>query len=100
MDSVRILDALYMGVPMIAMYGQRRDTKSGLSILKRAKLEEFSVDNSQDYIAKAVALARDFDKLDTLHKELRGRLQSATELRPVKWARKLETKIRELVYMR
>ena len=99
MEPVCVLNALYMGVPVIVMYGQRRDTKSGLSILKKINLEEFAFDNPQDYMAKTVLLASDFGKLDALHKDLRDRLQAATELRPVKWARKLETKIRELVYM-
>ena len=100
MDSVRLLDALYMGVPVLALYGERRDTRASLSILQKVGLEDFAVDSPEKYQARALALADDLQKLNELHKTLRGKLEDTTELRPVKWARKLETKIREMVYMR
>ena len=100
MEPMRVLDSLYMGVPVIAMYGKRKDTKSVLSILKRVNMEEFATDNPCDYLGKVVSLANNLDKLDTLRKNLRNRVENASELHPAKWTRKLETKIRELVYLR
>jgi predicted O-linked N-acetylglucosamine transferase (SPINDLY family) len=70
-------DALYMGVPVVTMYGRRHGSRFGYSILKNVGLEELAVEDESAYINKAVALASDRDLLDALHKNLRGMMMKS-----------------------
>jgi predicted O-linked N-acetylglucosamine transferase (SPINDLY family) len=70
-------DALYMGTPVVTMYGRRHGSRFGYSILKNVGLEELAVEDESAYINKAVALASDWDLLDALHKNLRGRMMKS-----------------------
>ena len=91
------LDALYMGVPVINLYGERHSTRFGKSILASAGLGELSVDNVETYINNAVALANDKDTLDILHKNLRNMFLNSDALDPMKYCRLLEKKFEELL---
>lgn len=64
-------DALYMGVPVISLYGKRHGTRFGYSLLKNVGLEELAVQTPEEYIEKAVALANDWELLNALHNNLR-----------------------------
>lgn len=91
------LDAIYMGVPVLTFYGERRSTRFGLSILKNIGIEDLAVDNVQDYINRAVALANDKDALDALHKNLRTILQRSAALNPKNYTRLLEKYFEEIL---
>nr|MCR5175312.1 hypothetical protein [Anaerovibrio sp.] len=84
-------DALYMGVPVISMYGSRRGSRFGLSILNNTGLGELAVANFDDYIERAVGLAGDYELLDTLHKNLRRMMQSAPIMDSKKYINELES---------
>lgn len=88
------LDALYMGVPFVSFYGERRTTRAGLSILKQLGLEGLAVpvNSPQEYINRAVGLVRDLGTLDTLHKNLRVMVQKAMSIRPKRYSQLLEEK--------
>ncbi len=92
-------DALYMGVPVVTFYGEKRSTRFGLSILKQLGLEGLAVpiDSPQDYIERAVGLANDVGALDALHKNLRVMMQKAPNIRPGMYARFLESKIEQFL---
>ena len=77
-------DALYMGVPVITFYGERRTTRAGLSILKQFGLEGLAIpiNAQQDYVERAVGLVNDIGALDALHKNLRVMVQKAPNIRP------------------
>ena len=83
-------DALYMGVPVVSRYGQRRSSRFGLSVLDAAGLSELAADSADSYVEKAVALANDAELLDVLHKNLRGMLQNSPALSPKNYTRNLE----------
>ncbi|MBR3498293.1 MAG: glycosyltransferase [Selenomonadaceae bacterium] len=91
------LDALYMGVPVISFYGARRSTRFGKSILTSVGLEDLAVDSVEAYINTAVALARDTDFLDALHRNLRQMFLDSPALDPMKYCRLLEKKFLELL---
>ena len=91
------LDALYMGVPIVTLYGERHSTRFGKSILHSVGLEELAVDNVDAYIETAVALANDFDTLNVLHKNLRAMFLNSDALNPQKYCRALEEKFAQLV---
>ena len=67
-------DALYMGVPVVSLYGERRDTRFGLTILQNAGLGELAVSAVEDYVTRAVSLAQDKELLNVLHQNLRQML--------------------------
>ena len=90
------LDALYMGVPVITRYGERRNTRFGLSILENLGLSELTADTIEGYIERAVSLARDPDLLDILHQNLRGLLQKSPAIEPRQYMRQLEQHYREI----
>ena len=86
-------DALYMGVPVITQYGERRNTRFGLSILQNIGLGELASASSEAYVAKAVSLAADKDLLDALHKQLRGMLQKSIAGNPAAYTKAWERQL-------
>lgn len=91
------LDALYMGVPVLTFYGERRSTRFGLSILENVGLTALAVDNVQDYINRAVGLANDWQALDALHKNLRTMVKKSTALNPKHYTQQLEKYFEEFL---
>ena len=79
-----------MGVPVLTMYGERRSTRFGLSILKNIGADNLAVGSVEEYISRAVAFAKDTDALDYLHKNLRAQLQNTKTLNPVFYTKILE----------
>ena len=68
-------DALYMGVPVISLYGERRGSRFGLSILQNVGLGELAVPSFEEYKERVLGLARDPELLDLLHRNLRGMMR-------------------------
>jgi len=66
-------DALYMGVPVVTMYGARRSTRFSYALLAHIGRTDLAVQTPADYIERAVSLAGDLAALDALHRGLRGR---------------------------
>ncbi len=93
------LDAMYMGVPVVSFYGERRNTRAGLSMLKAVGLEGLAVpiNSAQDYIARAIGLISDVPALDLLHKNLRTMVQKANNIRPKFYTKSLEDKIEQIL---
>ncbi len=70
-------DALWMGVPVITLAGQFVIERQGASMLTALALPELIADSEAQYIAKAVQLARDPQRRQTLHQSLRPRMQAS-----------------------
>ena len=70
--GITTCEALYMGVPVISLYGDRHGSRFGYSMLKNIGLDELAVKSYDDYIKMAVALAGDKELLKILRKNLRG----------------------------
>ena len=68
-------DALYMGVPVVTLYGARRSTRFSYALLSRVGLQDLAVQTPMDYVTRAVSLAGDMDALDDLHRALRARME-------------------------
>ena len=88
-------DALYMGVPIVSFYGDRRNTRSGLSIFKQFGIEALAVpfNTPQEYIDRAVGLVNDLSALDALHKNLRNMMKHPLSIRTRPYANAIEGKI-------
>ncbi len=89
-------DALYMGVPVVSLYGKRRSSNFGRSILSAAGLGELAVNNADEYVNLAVSLANDWDTLDMLHKNLRSMLEKSDLMNGEKYTRELEAQYEEI----
>ena len=75
--GVTTCEALYMGVPVVSLYGKQHGTRFGLSILKNIGLEELAVDSLDDYVQRAIMLAGDKELCSLLKKNLRGMMRNS-----------------------
>jgi len=65
-------DALYMGIPVLTLKGQRHGSRFGYSILKNIGLDDWIAQSETEYIVKAVEFSKQPQLLDTLHRTLRA----------------------------
>jgi FkbM family methyltransferase len=70
-------EALWMGAPVIALKGDIHVSRVGYSILSNIGLAELAADSSGDYIAKAVRLAGDIERLRYLRSSLRDMMKKS-----------------------
>ena len=70
-------DALWMGVPVITLAGERMIERQGVSMLTAVGLEELVAQNAEEYTARAVTLAQDKQYRQELRQTLRSRMQAS-----------------------
>lgn len=70
-------EALWMGVPVLSLAGREHRARVGASLLTHAGLPEMVAPDPEAFVALAVALARDPQRLAALRHGLRQRLQSS-----------------------
>jgi len=90
------LDSLWMGVPVVSLAGPTVVSRGSLSILSNVGLMELAVKNKSDYVALAVALARDRSRLLELRVGLRGRLECSVLMDAKRFARQAESAYRAI----
>ena len=90
------LDALWMGVPVVSLVGQRNLGRAGLSILSNVDLADFAVTSVDAYVESAVRTAQDSAKLARLRGELRSRMQASPLLDAAGFTRKIEQAFRTM----
>jgi len=78
-------DALWMGVPVLTLSGERMIERQGVSMLTAVGLEELIANTKDEYVEKAVALAKDSER----RKQLRGSLREQMAASPLCDARGL-----------
>ena len=83
-------DALWMGVPVVTMVGDRPFSRSGASLLRNADLTELITRTPNEYVRAAVDLATDRVRLATLRAGLRDRLRASPLLDTAGFARAVE----------
>jgi len=90
-------EALYMGVPLITLAGARHGSRFGLSILKNIGLEECIAYDKDEYIEKAVCLAKNKKRLNELHRgELRERMENSPLMDAAAYMQDLETAYKKI----
>jgi len=95
-------DALWMGVPVITMVGDRFVSRRGLSFLVNVGLAgrndgtSLAAHSPDEYVESAVALADDLPRLSSLRSELRPRLLASPLTDTVAYARNLESAYRQM----
>ena len=89
-------EALWMGIPVITIEGDRHAARVGTSIMTHLNLSQFIADTKKSYIKKAVELAGDRKRLAVYRKELRSKLKSSKFCDEHHFANKIETAFREM----
>ena len=94
--STSVMEALWMGVPVVTLAGRLYHERHGGAVLHAAGLDMLIAESEQDYIDIALALAHDHTGRALLRRELRG-LMTRSPLRDgPRMARALEDIYRRL----
>ena len=88
-------EALWMGVPVITLAGPGHVSRVGVSLLERVGLPEFIASTEDEYVEKAVALARDLPRLRELRTSARQRLSNSGLLDGPRMAASFERALRQ-----
>lgn len=88
-------EALWMGVPVVALAGQTHVSRVGASLLRRVGLPDLVAENPDEYVRIARSLAADPSRLGALRSGMRQRLGTSPLLDPHGFARQLESALRE-----
>lgn len=89
-------DALWMGLPVVALEGNTFLSRASLSVLAAAGYAHFAAQDEHDYIARCVALASDLDVLAAERAGMRARLLASPLLQAETFARDVEAAYRAM----
>ena len=85
-----------MGVPVITLEGQKHAGRVGHSLLGNLGLEELIARTPDDYVSRAVSLARDPQRVREFRDLLRDRLQNSVICDADGFARRIEQAYRQM----
>ncbi|MCX7932893.1 MAG: hypothetical protein N2588_10155, partial [Rhodovarius sp.] len=88
------LEALYMGVPLIALAGSSFAGRHALSHLTHAGLADWVSEDEDGYVARAIAAAADLPALAALRAGLRERLSTSPLMDAPRFGRHLAQALR------
>lgn len=84
-------EALWMGVPVITLVGERHVERVGYSLMRQVGLAGFCAGNTEEYVAIAKKMASDLDSLAATRLQLRNRMAHSSLCDAERIARALET---------
>ena len=87
-------DALWMGVPVVALIGDTTLGRASYSLLCNVGLPELAAPSEPEYMRIAIALARDLPRLASLRAALREKMKASPVLDAQRFARNLESAYR------
>lgn len=90
------VESLWMGVPVLTLTGSGMLARQGESLLHNAGLPDWVAATEDAYVAQAVRLSSDPWPLMELRKHLRSRLSASPVLDAPRFARHLETALRDM----
>lgn len=70
-------EAMWMGVPVVTLIGDRHSGLVGLDLLTRVSLAELAAPDTDSYVRLAAALGRDLPRLREIRSGLRERMRSS-----------------------
>jgi protein O-GlcNAc transferase len=71
-------ESLYVGVPVVSLYGRNGVSRSGLSLLGTLGLSELAAASPERYVEIAVALGSDLSRLERVRASLRTRFEQSS----------------------
>lgn len=89
-------EALWMGVPVVTLKGDRHAARVGASILTEIGLQDLIAENEEEYIIKAVSLAENNNLRLILRQSLRGMISSSRLGDGAAYTRNLEIAFRSI----
>ena len=91
------LDAFWMGVPVITLLGTTAVGRAGASQLRNLGLPELIAESAEQFVAIALALATDPQRLSDLRGSLRQRLRHSPLMDAPRFARHVEAAFQQMV---
>lgn len=89
-------EALWMGVPVVTLLGTHHVARVTASLLHRIGLDELVADGTDAWLDITAGLAGDLDRLETLRRTLRPRMQSSPLCDPYGFAAQVEAAYRRM----
>jgi protein O-GlcNAc transferase len=89
-------ESRWMGVPVVALSGDRASARVSASTLAQVGLERLICDDADDYVATAVQLAEDLNRLRTLREGMRDRMRVSPIMDERGFARRFEAALRDM----
>ncbi len=89
-------DALWMGVPVLSLYGNRASSRTSLSLLTNIGLAELAVPTEEELVQAAVNLATGLPRLAELRATMRERMLASPLMDAPRFARHMEAAYRRL----
>jgi predicted O-linked N-acetylglucosamine transferase (SPINDLY family) len=89
-------EALWMGVPVVTLSGDRSCARVSAGLLAQVGLERLICDDESDYIATTVQLAENLHRLRTLRANMRNRMRVSPLLDERGFARRFEAALRDI----
>ena len=89
-------EALWMGVPVITLAGDRHAGRVGASLLGAIGLDRLVAKSEAAYIDRALSLAQDRDEVTALHQRLRMQMAGSPLCDAAGFARRMEAAFREM----
>lgn len=90
------VQALWMGVPVLALHGDRHVSRNGSGIMQAMEMPEWVAQSEADYVDRAVAFASDLPALAALRSSLHERFVSSSLCDAPRFARNLEQAFRSM----
>jgi predicted O-linked N-acetylglucosamine transferase (SPINDLY family) len=94
--AITTLDSLWMGVPVITLAGRTAVGRAGVSILSTLQLPELIARTPEQYVAIAVGLAGDLDRLAALRAGLRERMRQSGIMNGERYAAEVDAVFRRM----
>jgi predicted O-linked N-acetylglucosamine transferase (SPINDLY family) len=89
-------EALWMGVPVVSVIGNRHSARVGSSLLHAVGLDDLLAETVEGYVEAAVRLASDPDRLAALRAGMRQRMSASPLMDGPGFTRRLESSYLEL----
>ncbi len=90
------IHALWMGVPVLTLAGDRLLARQGESMLHALGMEEWVAATEADYVVRAVRLGQAIESLQSLRAGLRARLEESPLMNAPQFAAELEAAFRAM----
>lgn len=89
-------EAIWQGVPVVAWRGDRWVSRTSATLLEAAGLDDLVAEDVAGYVEIATRLARGFDRLKTMRRNMRDKLLASPACDTASFARSMESLYREI----